>query len=211
MIRAILFDLDGVLVDACEWHYQALNQALLAVCDVEINRQEHVSTFNGLPTKTKLNMLTEQGRISRDSHNKVWSEKQRLTEEVINDNASTDADKQNMHRSLGEQGYMLGCVTNSIKLTAHLMLKKTGQMKFLALTVTNEDVSVPKPSPEGYIKAMAAMGVSPSEVIIVEDSDKGFAAATASGAYVLRVKNATHVNLDSILSKIQLVESESTS
>ena len=83
MIKCVLFDLDGVLVDACEWHYEALNLALQEVAGIMIERSEHESTFNGLPTKTKLNILTDQGRLDASDHDAVWSKKQDSTEEVI--------------------------------------------------------------------------------------------------------------------------------
>ena len=210
MIKAIIFDLDGVLVDACEWHYQALNEALKSVAGTEINMDEHVTTFNGLPTRQKLEILTAQGRIGQDCHDKVWDEKQRLTESVIKQNASVDHDKKQMHLRLAVEGYVLGCVTNSIRRTANLMLEKTGQMEHLALVITNEDVISPKPSPEGYVQAMDNFGVLPQETLIVEDSDKGYLAAMKSGAHVLRVKNATHVNLTAVLSKIKSVGMEDT-
>ena len=58
MIKVIIFDLDGVLVDARELHYEALNRALdLYGCT--ITRDEHLSTYDGLPTKKKLTLLTE--------------------------------------------------------------------------------------------------------------------------------------------------------
>ena len=59
-IKAILFDMDGVLIDAKEWHYEALNQAL-KLFGCEISRFDHVHTFDGLPTKDKLELL---GRVS---------------------------------------------------------------------------------------------------------------------------------------------------
>ena len=61
MIKAILYDLDGVLVDATEWHYESLNAALKEVCGFIINRDEHISTFNGIPTMKKLEILNQQG------------------------------------------------------------------------------------------------------------------------------------------------------
>ena len=57
MIKAILYDLDGVLVDATEWHYESLNEALKEISGFEISRLEHIQTFNGLPTMKKLEIL----------------------------------------------------------------------------------------------------------------------------------------------------------
>ena len=56
-IEAVVFDMDGVLIDAKEWHYHALNRAL-ELFGFTISRAEHLSTFDGLPTSKKLEMLT---------------------------------------------------------------------------------------------------------------------------------------------------------
>ena len=56
-IKAVLFDMDGVLIDAKDWHYEALNKAL-GLFGMEINRYDHLNTFDGLPTKVKLQMLS---------------------------------------------------------------------------------------------------------------------------------------------------------
>ena len=61
MIKLIIFDLDGVLVDARELHYNALNKALEAIDKkYVIDREEHLSTYDGLSTKKKLNLLTSK-------------------------------------------------------------------------------------------------------------------------------------------------------
>ena len=53
MIKAILFDMDGVLIDAKEWHYEAFNKAI-NLFGLQISRYDHLRTFDGLPTKEKL-------------------------------------------------------------------------------------------------------------------------------------------------------------
>lgn len=59
MIKAVLFDMDGVLIDAREWHYDALNRAL-SLFGYTITRQEHENYYDGLPTHVKLKKLTEE-------------------------------------------------------------------------------------------------------------------------------------------------------
>lgn len=56
-IKAIFFDMDGVLIDAKEWHYEALNRAL-ELFGMPISQVDHLTTFDGLPTRKKLEMLT---------------------------------------------------------------------------------------------------------------------------------------------------------
>ena len=195
MIKSILFDLDGVLVNACEWHYEALNQALFSVCGEKIEREEHNKKFNGLPTSKKLEILHEEGRLIKDNFRKVWNLKQLLTEDVINKCAKKDEEKIYMLSQLVTDGYKVGCVTNSIKKSAQLMLKKTGQFDFLEIIITNEDVVNPKPDPEGYLMAMSAFGFNAAETLIIEDSYKGQKAALATGAHLIKVNDASEVTL----------------
>jgi beta-phosphoglucomutase len=189
MITAILYDLDGVLVNACEWHYLAFNNALKRIAGDRaiISRVEHETVFNGLPTKRKLDILIQQGRVREADWKAVWDLKQALTISTIEEHASLDLEKIQLHESTRRAGILSVCVTNSIKETAHLMLERTGQLAFMDFVISNEMVRRAKPHAEGYIKAMIRLGAMPEEVLIVEDSEKGIQAAEASGAEVLIV------------------------
>ena len=76
-IKLIIFDLDGVLVKAKDIHYNALNKALGKKYNISWN--EHLSTYDGLKTVQKLNMLTEQKGLPTESHSNIWETKQKLT------------------------------------------------------------------------------------------------------------------------------------
>ena len=67
MIKAVVFDMDGVLIDAREWHYVALNRAL-ALFGMEISRADHLTTFDGLPTRRKLEILSTTENLPRELH-----------------------------------------------------------------------------------------------------------------------------------------------
>ena len=97
-IKAVLFDMDGVLVSACDWHFIAFNDALKQVSNTEISNEEHHTTFNGLPTKTKLDMLLSSGRIKQEDIPNIWKLKQDLTIETIKKCAKLDAKKIEMHQ-----------------------------------------------------------------------------------------------------------------
>jgi HAD superfamily hydrolase (TIGR01509 family) len=200
MIKAILYDLDGVLVDATEWHYESLNEALQEIAGFIIKRDEHISTFNGIPTLQKLEILKNQGRLSKDLFDQVWQKKQEKTFEVIETTASIDPNKIRLHQQT--VNIKKACVTNSIRKSALLMLDKTGQLPFMEFVVSNEDVSLPKPSPEGYILAIQRLELEPHECMIVEDSPKGFEAAHQTKANVYEVSGYNEVTLDNILQKI---------
>ena len=193
--KLIVFDLDGVLVDACEWHRLALNEALKEVCDYAISLDDHYETFNGIPTKVKLQILGDMGIVTKKQHKKIYDLKQENTIKLIKRKAKNRIEKIEMLHSLKEQGYILACYTNSIRLTAELMLTKTGIVHLFDKIITNQDVTKSKPHPEGYIQLMEHYGVSTNETLIIEDSDKGFEAARASKAKVVRVDNPDAVNI----------------
>jgi beta-phosphoglucomutase-like phosphatase (HAD superfamily) len=194
--KAVLFDLDGVLVDACDWHYEALNRALKEVAGYEVSRQDHETTYNGLPTKVKLKALAEKGLIQESDIERISELKQELTVGVIEDLCTVDFSKTQLMARLKKEGYKLACVTNSIRKTARLMLKNSGVLEYLDCVISNEDVCNAKPHPEGYIKALVMLNCLPQNAIIVEDSPKGIQAAKLVGAKVVEVANATEVNGD---------------
>ena len=200
MIKAILYDLDSVLVDATEWHYESLNESLKEISGFEISRLEHIQTFNGLPTIKKLEILHEQNRVKKEDFNAIWDLKQSKTNEIIEKTASNDETKLRLHE--GTKKFKKICVTNSIRQTAVLMLDKTGQLPFMDHIISNEDVSDPKPNPEGYVKAINFLQLQPNECLIVEDSPKGIEAAKKSNAHVYEVKGYHDVTLENVLNVI---------
>jgi beta-phosphoglucomutase len=200
--KAVLFDLDGVLVDACDWHYEALNRALKQVANYEISREDHMSTYNGLPTKRKLKSLADLAIIREADIEKISDLKQDLTVGVIEDFCSESVSKIALMKTIKAAGYKIGCVTNSIRRTAGLMLIKTGIMDFFDVVITNEQCANNKPHPEPYITALVQLNALPHDSIIVEDSPKGLEAARLTGCRVLEVKNATEVTKDLFKDKL---------
>jgi len=196
MIKSVLFDLDGVLVDACEWHYLSLNKALLEVVGYEISRNDHVSKFNGLPTKVKLGMLN----ITGGDFDKVWRLKQDYTVEVIKENGKRDDVKIELLSFLRENGIKVACVTNSIRETATLMLEVTGQLPYMDLLISNEDISKSKPFPDPYNKAIDALALNPKLSLVVEDSPKGIESASLCKAGLLwKVDNSHEVTKENFM------------
>jgi len=195
-VKLVIFDLDGVLVDACEWHRLALNEALKEVSDYEISLDDHYKTFNGIPTQVKLDKLTEMGIIEEHHHKEIYDLKQSKTLEIINKNAMVRDEKIELIERLKNKKIHVACFTNSIRETTTLMLRKTGILDMFELVITNQDVENPKPNPEGYLKTIKYFNVEKKSVIIVEDSPKGIAAAEASGCKVFKVKNPQEVNCD---------------
>lgn len=195
MIKLVIFDLDGVLIDACEWHRVSLNKALKEVCNYEIPLKDHKSIFNGLPTRTKLQKLTDLGIVALENHDNISTLKQKLTIDIIKANGNRSSEKINLIKFLKTHSCTVACFTNSIMHSAVLMLKTIGIFDMLDCVVTNEDVKKPKPDPEGYNFIVDKFGCNPEDVLIIEDSPKGKEAAYSSGCNVIEVENSKVVNI----------------
>jgi beta-phosphoglucomutase len=204
-VRAVIFDMDGVLIDAKDWHYEALNKAL-KLFGSEISRYDHLVTFDGLPTKDKLNMLSMEGKIPYGIHNFLNNLKQIYTMEMVYAKCKPKFHHQYALSKLKKSGFKLAVCSNSIRNTIEVMMERSQLNGHLDLIISNQDVSKGKPDPEMYIKAIKYFGLLPEECLIIEDNPNGLKAAYASGANVLKVETTDDVNFDNIINRIKEIE-----
>jgi beta-phosphoglucomutase len=204
-ISAILFDLDGVLIDATEWHYEALNRAL-ALFGFSITRYEHLSSYNGLPTRRKLQMLSVEKGLPEQIHDMLNRLKQVYTREEILTQCRPVFEKEYMLARLHREGYRQAVCSNSIRDSVALMIHQSGLDDYFELLLSNEDVPRAKPDPEIYLAAMAKMAVTPEQTLIVEDSPHGLEAARRAGAHICQVsgfQDVTYARLRGVLDRIE--------
>lgn len=205
MIRAIVFDMDGVLVDARQWHFQALNRAL-RLFGHQISDAEHESTFDGLPTRVKLSMLTEHHGLPLSLHAFINELKQAYTLEIVREHCRPNFLHEFALSRLKADGYRLALASNSIRETVDLMMSKTHLAQYLELTLSNEDVSAAKPNPEIYQQAVARLGVAAQECLVVEDNHNGVKAALAANTQLLKVSGVEDVTYDRIKARIEEID-----
>jgi len=205
MIKAIIFDMDGVLIDADKWHYNALNVALQHSEVEPITWQEHLTIYKGIPTRKKLEILTERKGLPRDLWDKIYKSKQDITIDIISKFCTVDTEKVEMMRLLKKKYKIVVC-SNAVTATVELMLAKSELLPFVDFYLSNQNVAKPKPNPEIYFKAFEMLGLSKGECVIVEDSDVGKKAAMDSGGILCSVNNPYEVNYYRVLRTI--MESE---
>jgi HAD superfamily hydrolase (TIGR01509 family) len=196
--------MDGVLVEAKQIHFDALNQALREIGRSEkyvISESEHLSIYDGLKTNQKLELLTQYKGLHRDTYKTIWDRKQQLTIDAIS-NLKPNLTLQSVFSALINDGCKIAVCSNSIRKTVLTILSKLGIIGFIDLILSNEDVKNSKPHPEMYWKAMSEISVLPEETLIVEDSPYGLRAAYGSNANVLRVKNPQEVTYTKIMIKL---------
>jgi HAD superfamily hydrolase (TIGR01509 family) len=205
MIKLIIFDMDGVLIDARELHYESLNLALKNVDEKYIiGRDEHLSIYDGLNTTKKLNLLTEKKGLPREMHDRVWKQKQDSTIQLINE-MTPDSRIISILKRLKSEGFTVCVASNSIRETVKMMLLRKGFLEYIDFYYSNQDVNSPKPSSEIYLRCMLKANVSPKETLILEDSHIGRKAALSSGAHLCPVMNTEDVTYEKIESYIERI------
>jgi HAD superfamily hydrolase (TIGR01509 family) len=196
--KLVIFDLDGVLIESRELHYEALNDALRKVgSEFVITREEHLSLYDGLNTTKKLEMLSEKKGLDRKFFNQIWQDKQTATFNLIRQFPKNNKLRQ-MFAKLSSNGIKIAIASNSIRETVKLALLSIGVMEYVDYYVSNEDVKRTKPYPEMYWQCMTALNVLPKNTVIIEDSHIGRQGALDSGAHLVPVKDSYDLTMDKI-------------
>ena len=203
-IKLVIFDLDGVLVDAKNIHFDALNKALGEEYAIEWN--EHLSLYDGLKTNQKLEMLTQRKGLPVKKHKEVWDNKQKYTLEALT-KLKSSVQLQVCMSTLVNQGYKIAVCSNSIRKTVLTVLSKLEIIEYMDLIISNEDVKNSKPHPEMYWKAISMMSCLQEETLIVEDSPYGLLAASRAKAHILRVAHPKDVTYNNIYKKLKEINS----
>lgn len=204
-IKAVVFDMDGVLIEAKEWHYEALNKAL-RLFGYEISRYDHLVTYDGLPTAKKLEMLSLEKGLPLGLHKFINQMKQRYTINMVHASCSPRFFHEYALSRLKAEGYRLAVASNSIRNTVQLMMEKSCLISYLDFFLSNQDVTKAKPDPEIYATAIQRLGLTPDEVLVLEDNRNGIQAATAAGANVMKIETVYDVNYENIKAHIKLAE-----
>ena len=205
MLKLIVFDLDGVLVETKQLHYDAFNKAL---CDVDpkykISYDEHLSKYDGLNTHKKLELLGREKGLSGMEFQSIWMRKQLYTSHMLRE-LTTDYRMIEVLRRLKEDKYIIAVASNSIRDSVKITLLKLGLLEYIDFYLSNEDVKYPKPHPEIYLRSMITAGVSPKETLIIEDSIIGRKAANESGGYLMGINNPTDLIYKNIINYVNSI------
>ena len=199
-ISLIIFDLDGVLIDSRDIHYHALNNALQKIDPkYQIGYDEHLSTYDGLSTRKKLELLTKNKDLNPSDYDLVWKLKQEETRRQFQIKRPNII-LRNFFLKLIDKGIKIAIASNSIRDTIILCLESMDVLDLVEFIISNEEVNKSKPYPEMYWRCMIHFGVIPQETIIVEDSHIGRKGALDSGAHLFPVKDAVdfHNRIDEL-------------
>ena len=197
MIKVIIFDLDGVLVDTKMIHYEALNLALEKFKFKKISINDHIKNFDGLPTFKKLEILNKKIGLPKKGFSKINEYKQKITSKILKKKIKKNNKLINLFKFL-HKDYKIAVATNAVKSTLNICLNKLELNKYIDYKLSNEDINHPKPNPEIYLRIFLHFGVYPSNALVFEDSHYGREAAVSSGAQLYPIKEIKDLNAKSI-------------
>ena len=202
-IKHVIFDLDGVLLDSRDLHYYALNDALRLISeDYVISREEHLSSYDGNTTTTKLKLLTKEKQLPEDKYDEIWNLKQQFTTERLQ-SLQENLDLQRLFKFLKDEGLKISIASNAIRQTVWTCLDKIGVLRYCDHVLTNEDVFLCKPNAEMYMRCMIHTRTNPDETVIVEDSHTGRKGAIRSGSHLCPVTGPEEVTFNYITNFIK--------
>jgi beta-phosphoglucomutase-like phosphatase (HAD superfamily)/dTDP-glucose pyrophosphorylase len=205
MNNAFIFDLDGVLIDSKKIHFDALNLALSEINQqYVISKEEQASTFEGLSTKAKLDILSYSKGLPKELHNVIWEKKQIYSSEMFRV-FERDEDLVSLFKLIKSFNIKVGVASNAIRDTVIGSLKSLGIYDLVDYALSNEDVSNPKPNPEIYESMISLLGSSPEKTVIFEDSEIGQAAAKSSLANLFPVTERKDLSLKYISEAIRFL------
>lgn len=187
--KAILFDMDGVIVDSEPLHVAAFQATLKSHGHTLIGEQykqhfagktdeagfEDYFDFIGETVETPL----------------IMDEKAKKYLELAADQLTPYPGVVEFIQDLAKKGIPLALVTGSLEAEAKITLETFGLTEFFSSIVAAENITASKPSPEGYLKGAAALGIKPKDCIVIEDAPSGVKAAMAAGMRCVVVTN-TH-------------------
>lgn len=194
MIKLIIFDLDGVLIQSKDMHFKALNKALVDYGIQPVSYKDHITKYDGLPTREKLSLMG----VPKDTHKKINDDKQRYTADILENEIKEDSHFICLFKKLKEDGYTINVASNSVMYTIQVILFKMGLMRYVDHIVSNQDIENGKPHPEIYIKCMLHTKVGPRDTMIIEDSYVGRKGAYNSGAYLCAVNTPKDVTYNNV-------------
>ncbi|MFQ5865545.1 MAG: HAD family hydrolase [bacterium] len=182
MIKAVLFDYDGVLVNSLPFHVKAW-QNVLSAYNIKV-KPDDVRLREGSRSIEIAREIFEDWNvnISEDALVKLVETKQRIYRDITK--AKLEHGVEAFLDKLKRQGILLGLVTGSARLNVQAVLNSavTGQFDIF---ISGDDVNEGKPSPEAYLKAAHELNVAPSQCLVIENAPLGIEAAKKAGMLVV--------------------------
>jgi len=194
--KALLFDLDGTLVDSEHFHFNTWNE-LLAESDVQLDYHDFLKNYAGIPLPGNASRLKELYVIETSLEDLIARKELLTVERLKTSEINLMPFVQDSMDYFFSKGIPMALVTASKRPDVDEMFLKNGLGKFFKLLITRSDVKNSKPDPESYLLAVEKLGFAKKECLVFEDTLNGLKAAKAAGltCFVIQGNTDDHEKL----------------
>lgn len=187
MIKAVIFDLDGVIIDSEPLHIEALQKTLMH--HGKKLEDQYISQCIGLHDLAFFQKVKQDFNIQQ-SIAILIKERDKFLFELIDEKLKLFSGFRTFLTALKEKNMKLAITTSSNRYYTELVLKKFNLKHNFSVLICSDDIQNPKPNPEPYQKTIQELQLEPEECIVIEDSIVGLTSAKAAGAHTIAVTNS---------------------
>ena len=193
-LKALLFDLDGTLIDSEKFHFDCWNDFLYQY-DVQIDFNDWLTNYAGIPLPQNAKTILSRYKLNEDLDSFI-ERREKITLEGFK-----TKDIKLMPYALDfvvyfyQQGFTLAVVTASPRADVEAVFEKNGMAKYFSVFITRTDVTKSKPDPESYNLCVEKLGLAKEECLVFEDTLNGVKAAVAAGLTCYAIQNNVRAHL----------------
>jgi len=211
MIKAVIFDKDGTIVDSEDFHTRAVQQVLKQDLDLEITTQE-IEKYIGLTYPLKIGNILKKRNIKADIVDLCKKVRKKYKQTVENEVELIDGALE-LFELLSKNNFKLGIVSASLSEDVEVLATKTKIRHFFDVLSGRDQVENVKPAPDCYILACKQLGVNPGETVVIEDSVPGVIAAKDAGCKCIavpyyKIKDQDFSRADIIVNNLKEIDLE---
>ena len=209
MLKAIIFDFDGVITDSEVLHLRAFNQSLVPF-GIEISTKDYYTNYLGFSDFDCYKALVDNGLLKIDERqfDGIIKKKSKIFEELTKTEGRTIEGVHEFLQMLENNNILMAICSGSLLVEIELMLQESGLRHFFAVIVSAEQVRKGKPHPEGFLLCLKKLNkkyyppIAAGECIVIEDSHWGLQAGKAAGMHTVAVTNSYDAQQLSMAEKI---------
>ncbi len=197
-MKGIIFDMDGVLIDAMPFHAEAMKLAIKEETDYEIDKKI-VYKLEGMPSDNLVKEIFKKYNIKKELDQRLIEKISERKKEIFKEIEETHLIEgvHDLIQVLNECKCVKAIVTGAAKKEIELTIDKMIGLKNFDVVVSGEDVDVGKPNSAPFVVALQKMNIKPSECIVVENAPLGVEAANKAGIRCILTLNNTPLDISS--------------
>lgn len=199
MIKAVIYDVDGTMVDSEPLHIAAWDKALQSYNHHLNDLSENLrATMAGKKPAVIAHEMVDDLKLPIDSETLLTKKTEIFMELIKTDLQGMPGIVDSIHR-LKEAGYKLGIGTSLSREYLTIVLHTLNVQQLFDVIVTGDEIKNGKPHPETYLMVAEKLGVNPAECVVIEDANTGIKSAKAAGCLCIAITNQNALPQDTSL------------